>query len=292
MATGTTEFVDNTTADVFIPEIWSMEAIVARPQRIIFSKLVNHDFEKELMKFGDTVNIPSRAHLAARTKTLNSNAAITFETQTETNTQLIVNQWEYAAMAVEDIIDVQANRDLFAFYAAELGYALDLSVDAVLAGLPDDFGTNVVGVLGSDLTYPDLLTARQQLDDANAPDDDRFIVISPKQEAGFLQLDNFINRDYTDKNGVAAGGANDPNKGWIGTWMGTPVYKTTHVEGTNAAGHDNTMFHRSALAVVLQMKPKTVHQYDINFLTDKVAMEQVYGTKEIRDDHGVWMKGS
>lgn len=290
MATGTTEFIDNTVADAFIPEIWSQEAIVARMQRLVFSKLVNHDFERELMKFGDTVNIPSRTHLSSRTKTLNANAAITFETQTEANTQLIVNQWEYAAMAIEDIIEVQANRDLFAFYASEMGYALDLSVDAVLAGLVDDFATNVVGTLGVDLTYDDLLQARQDLDDANVPDEERYIVISPKQEAAFMKLDHFINRDYTEATGAGQGQNGD--RGWMGTWMSMPVYKTTHVEGSNAAGHDNAMFHRSALAIVLQMKPKTVHQYDINYLTDKVAMEQVYGTKEIRDDHGAWMKGA
>lgn len=289
MATGSTEFVDNTTADVFIPEIWSMEAIVAREQRLVFAKLVNR-VDKEVMKFGDTIHFPSRTHLSARTKTLSSNAAITFETQTETNTDLVVNTWEYAAMAVEDIIEVQANRDMFAFYASEMGYALDLAVDDVLAGLVDDFSTNTVGTLATDLSYEDLLLARQMLDDANCPDDDRAIVISPKQEAGFLKLDHFINRDYTENLSVGKGDKGD--KAWIGHWMGVPVYKSTNVEGSNAAGHDNAFMHKSALALALQMKPKTVHQYDINYLTDKVAMEQVYGTKELRDDHGVFMKGA
>ena len=35
MADGATEFIDNTTAAVFIPELWSMEAIVARVRRAL-----------------------------------------------------------------------------------------------------------------------------------------------------------------------------------------------------------------------------------------------------------------
>ena len=48
MATGATEFIDNTTADVFIPELWSMEAIVARENQLVFANLVDRKFENGL----------------------------------------------------------------------------------------------------------------------------------------------------------------------------------------------------------------------------------------------------
>ena len=63
-------------------------------------------------------------------------------------------------------------------------------------------------------------------------------------------------------------------------------------EGTNAAGHDNTMFHTESYALVMQQDPKAYHQFDIDFIVDKVAMTQLYGTKEMRDDHAVFMKGT
>ena len=247
MATGTTEFVDNTTADVFIPELWSNEAIVARPQRTVFARLVNRKFEQNL-NYGDTIHVPSVTDLSARTKS--ANTAITYETQTETNTNITISTNVYAAMAVENITKIQSNRDLIAVYAGKMGYALDLNTDDTLAGLVDDF-TNAVGTLASELTYDDLLRARQYLDDANAPEDGRVIVISPAQEAGMMKLDHFINRDYAAAMGV--GTNTNAERGRFGSWLGMPVYKSTNVEGSNAAGHDNCMMQREAVALVVRI---------------------------------------
>lgn len=206
---------------------------------------------------------------------------------TETNTNITITTNEYAAMAVEDIVKVQANRNLFEAYAGKMGYALDLAVDDVLAGLPDNL-TNTVGTLAGALSYDDLLRARQYLDDADAPEENRVIIVAPAQEAEMMKLDYFINADYTGGNGVTKG---QGEKGYIGGWLGMPVYKSVNVEGTNAAGHDNVMFHKEAFALVMQMKPKFESMRDIDYLVDKVASQQLYGTLEMRDDHGVWMQG-
>lgn len=286
MATGATEFVDNTTADVFIPELWSNEAIVARESRLVFAPLVNRNFEQE-MKFGDIIHVPSVTDLTARTKT--ANAAITYETQTETNTDITVSTHQYAAMAVEDITKVQANRDLFSLYAGKMGYALDIAVDDVLAGLPDNL-SQTVGTLATDLTYEQLLRARQYLDDANVPDEDRVMVVSPAQESGMMKLEHFINRDYKESQTVSMG--EKGNKAWFGNWLGMPVYKSVNVEGTNAAGHDNVMFQREAFALVMQIKPKFESMRDIDYLVDKVASQQLFGTATMRADHACWMAGA
>ena len=31
---------------------------------------------------------------------------------------------------------------------------------------------------------------------------------------------------------------------------------------------------------------------DIDYLCDKVAIQQLHGSREMRDDHGVWLKGA
>ena len=74
--------------------------------------------------------------------------------------------------------------------------------------------------------------------------------------------------------------------------MGMPIYRSVNVEGTNSAGHDNGMFQKEAVALVMQIAPKTYHQFDIDYIVDKVVIEQLYGTQEMRDDHGVWLKGA
>jgi hypothetical protein len=287
MAAGTEEFIDVTTADVFLPEIWSQQAIVARENSLIYAMLVDRRFEQGLT-YGDTIHVPSVGNLAARTKT--ANTAITYETITETNVNISIATNEYAAIAVENIIKVQNNRDQLKLYSSKLGYALGLAVDDVLAGLVDNF-SNTVGTLSVENTDDELLRARQYLDDADAPLEDRFITVSPAAETGMLKLDRFVHSDYEIIHG-AGPRVTAHERAYVTSFIGDPIYKSVNVEGTNAAGHDNGYFQRQALALVMQMKPKVFQSFDIDYLTDKVAMEQLYGTQEMRDDHGVWVKGA
>lgn len=288
MATGTAEHIDATTADVFIKEVWSKRAIVAREQQLVFAEKVNRVFEDEL-SMGDTIHVPSRGHLSVQSKNTSNNQATIFETITETNTDIVVQTWEYSAIALETYTRKQSNRDLLAFYAPEQGYALGLSLDDNLAGLVDDF-TQTVGTLAQGMTYAqEILRARQYLDDANAPGEDRCWIISPAEEANWMNMDQLINRDYSQLHGAV--GKKALNMAYIGNVLGDPVYKSTNVEGSNAAGHDNGYFQKEAIACVVQLKATTHMQFDINYLANKVVVEHIYGSKEMRDDHGVWAKG-
>ena len=286
MATGATEFIDNTTADVFIPEIWSPLAIVAREQQLVFAKLVDRRFEDGLSA-GDTIHVPGVSDLAARTKS--TNTAITYETVTESNTDITISTHKYAAIAVESITKVQNNRDQLQLYAGKLGYALGLDVDDTLAGLPDNF-SQTVGTLAAENTYHDYLRAIQYLDDANAPAESRYFVISPAAEVGLMKQDIYTNNDYTMLHGEGRNTALE--FAYVSSFLNIPVYKTTNVEGSNSAGHDNTLFQKESLALVMQMAPQMHSMFDIDYFADKVAIEQLYGTKEMRDDHGVWIKGA
>ncbi len=279
-----------TTADVFVPEVWSAQAIVARENNLVFASLANRKFEDGLT-FGDTIHVPSVTNLTAQTKGRTGgtqNNAIVFETQTETNTDISIATWEYSAIAVESVVKVQANRDMLAIYAGKMGYALDLAVDDVLAGMIDDLSSYTVGTLNVALTFPNVLEGLQDLDDSNVPYSDRAIVVSPRQLYNWLQQDEFIHADYSAIHGQPTSPA---GKAYRRSWMNVPVYESTNVEGDNSNGHDNALIHKECLALVMQMKPTSHSAYDINYLTDKVVLEQLYGTKEMREDHGVWLKG-
>lgn len=288
MATGAAEFIDATTADARIPEAWSKKSIVAREQELVFAGLVNRSYEGDVL--GDRVHVPSRGHLTTQTKTLDGNAATVYETVTETNTDLIINTWEYNAIAVETATKKLSHVDLLKLYAPEQGYTLARSVDDVLAGYPDGSAAGqTVGTLAVALAYEDVLAARQALDDADVPVGDRVIVVSPAQEAGFLKLDQFIHRDYDSIHGSPSKPA--LNKAFIGSWMNMPVYKSTNVEGTNAAGHDNTMFHREAIALAMALEMNHHNMFDIDYFAFKVSVEQLYGSAVFRADHLIWLKG-
>ena len=286
MATGATEFIDVTTADVFIPEIWSPLAIVAREQQLVFAKLVDRKFENGL-SYGDTIHVPGVTDLAARSKS--ANTAITYETVTESNTDITIGTHKYAAIAVESIVKVQNNRDQLQLYAGKLGYALGLDVDDTLAGLPDNF-SQTVGTLAAENTYHDYLRAIQYLDDANAPAESRYFVISPAAEVGLMKADIYTNNDYSMLHGEGRNTALE--FAYVSSFLNIPVYKSTNVEGSNSAGHDNTLFQKEAIALVMQMNPTMHSMFDIDYFADKVAIEQLYGTQEMRDDHGVFIKGA
>jgi hypothetical protein len=149
----------------------------------------------------------------------------------------------------------------------------------------DNF-SQIVGTLQVPLTYDDLLEADQFLNDANHPQEDRSIVISPAQKAEFLKLDHFINNDYSVAEGK--GGM----RGSIGTWMGVPTFVSTATEGSNSIGHDNGFFQKEVVAWGMSMRPTVHREFDIDALARKVVVEQGDGSIEMRDTAGVYMRGS
>ena len=288
MASGAAEFFDTTIADKLIPEIWSKYVIRAREQKLCFARLATRKYEDDL-SYGDTIHVPQIAHLNARTKHLTANTAVLFETDTATHVDITIGTWSYVAMAVETATAKQSYKDIIELYAPEMGYALALAVDDDLAALVDDFGTNIVGSLGSMPTYEQFLEARRLLNDANVPRKGRVGVFSPMAEEGFLQLDQFVRNDYSKIQGAKD---DDDDMGYVGSWFGIPIYVSTNVEGDNTAGHDNTIMHSEAIACCMQMEPTTHRWLDINYLANKVVTEQLYGVKEMRDDHAVWFKAA
>ena len=294
MATGTgiaatgNAFIDNSSADVFIPEIWSPLAIVAREAQLVFAKLVDRKFEDNLTK-GDKLNVPNISDLTARAK--GENNAIEYEVLDETNNTITVDQHYYAAIAVESITKVQTDRDMLQAYAGKLGYALGLNIDDALASQVEaDWSGQTVGTLAVENTFHDYLRAVQYLDDANCPADSRYFVISPASEVGLLKMDMYVNNDYTNLHGTGRDSALD--KAYISSFLGIPVYKSVNVDGDNDVGHDNTLFQKEAQALIMQMSPTMHTMYDIDFFADKVAIEQLYGEQVMRADHGVWIKGA
>jgi hypothetical protein len=74
--------------------------------------------------------------------------------------------------------------------------------------------------------------------------------------------------------------------------MGIPVHMSANIEGSNAAGHDNFMAHKEALALIVQIDMPSYYFFDIDYFAHKYAMESLYGWREMRDDHGAWVKGA
>ncbi len=277
---GATEFIDITSADVFLEEKWSQQSTVEKEKNLVFGTNVDRTFEAELKK-GQILHIGNITQPTARAKT--ENTAITFETVTESEKTITINNFYYTAIALEDVVSPMVSINLLDKYIPGLSYGLGLQEDSDLAALIDDGTiTQTVGTLGSGLTHENLLRSDQYLNDANVPPEDRMIIISPAEKANLLSLDQFVHKDYSDL-----------RMGLLGSWLGTyPIFVTTNTDGTNAAGHDNVMMHRQAIAHIAQIKPMVKAFWDINFFAAKMASLTTYGNVIRRPDHAVWMKGA
>lgn len=280
-----TDFVDKTIADgVFSPDVWSKQVLRAVEANLVFAKVVDRTFESDA-KAGKAVLVASIGNLAARAKA--ENTAITYETVAETATTITLNIWHYAAVGIEDIVSVQSHIELRSKYQAKIGYALAKDIDTTIAAaMPAGF-SQVVGTLGVNFTDDDVRRAVQYLDDADVPEDERFMVISPAEKNDKLNLDKWTNSLYR-----GGSGGQQVNKGQIGNEIyGLKPYMTTNLNKPSAGQADCVVAHKEAYALVVQSEPKLHLFYDLDYFTWKVASEMIFGHAEMRDSFGVYLKG-
>lgn len=280
--------ITSTTGAVNNPAITSKDVIEFREANLGFSGTVSTRYTDEArvgttIKWGN-ISVPNSG--AARTKSEgNSGNDITYDVTTEGSVTLTINQHMYSAFELEEFEKSLSIVDQAKWYTKAAAYALDTSIDDTLAALPDNF-TQPVGTLAVDLTDDDIRRAIQYLDDANAPMDGRYFAMSPASKMGLLGVDRYTSSDF------ARGGGGNIVRGTFGDIYGLTTWVSTNVEGTNAAGHDNAIYQRDAIAMGMRMAPRTRKFDDIQNLSEQVAISAIWGVIETRDDHGVWAKGA
>src|SRR6056300_1108671 len=203
MALGTNH-VTKTTADKFIPEIWSDEIIAAYKQNLVAANLFSKMSFKG--KKGDTLHIPKPTRGAASVKS--ASTQVTLIAATETEIQVLINKhYEYSRL-IEDIVEVLALASMRKFYTDDAGYALAKQVDTDLIQLGRtanggaagaDYDTAYLGAdgttlyvdgtnVGTALTDAAIRRTIQRLDDADAPMDNRFLIIPPSARSTLMGL--------------------------------------------------------------------------------------------------------
>lgn len=265
-----------TAAAAHIPEIWSPTTIDAVEANIVIAPQVQSKWKKDL-RIGDILNIGYISNPTAETKSAGSD--VTFEAPGASGVEgaetITVNTHQYVAFVVENITAVQAQPDLVAKYSKKAGYALASAVDTNLAALAQSF-SQIVGTLGIEATYDNLLRASQYLDDANAPNTDRFIILGPAAKHGILKLDEFKSSDYVgpDTAGQAV------REAYIGKVLGAPTYNTTLVRAPSAGQAECWFCQKEGVALIMQ-DTKTHSTFDIRKDGDMLSFTQIYGYAEI-----------
>lgn len=194
----------------FIPEIWSGKLIENFYDATVLAAISNTDYEGEIRRMGDTVNIRTSPEVTIRSYVKGQTLKV--EQPDKPKLQLVIDKGEYFACVEDDVDRVQSDIKMMDLWSKDASEKMKIQIDQrVLTDmLPDIAATNKgatagaktasfnLGTTGSPLTVTkdgagsttpvvDLIVdIGTVLDEANAPEQNRFLVI-PAKMAGLIK---------------------------------------------------------------------------------------------------------
>jgi hypothetical protein len=194
----------------FIPEIWSGKLIENFYDATVLAAISNTDYEGEIRSMGDTVNIRTTPEITIRDYV--KGQTLTVENPDKPKLQLVIDKGEYFACVEDDVDKVQSDINMMDTWSKDASERMKIKIDQrVLTDLlPDIAATNKgatageqsasfnLGTSGAPLSVTkdgaggttsvvDLIVDMGTvLDEANAPEGDRYLVI-PAKMAGLIK---------------------------------------------------------------------------------------------------------
>jgi len=265
--------VTTTTAANFIPEMWR-DAILDYAERKFELRNKVLDFSSMVANGGDILNIPKVTEETAAAKS--ADTAVTYSANTDGVIQLNLNQHQYEAKRIEDIVRVQESADLFNAYAKSMGYALAKKVENYLAVdiLQSATGNDVTLAADNTPTTAEVRSGLQKLLDAgfDYTDGDTFLYASPAMYMALMGLG-----DFTQAN-LRGDAANPIASGQILSIYGMPVYASTDWDDDGGTGDETgTIFNRNSVYFAQQIAPRVQSAYDIDHLATSVVADVLFG---------------
>jgi len=287
-----------TTADKFIPEVWSDEIIATYKKNLVAANLIKK--MNFVGKKGDTVHLPKPGRMSANQKV--AQTQVTLNTDTATETLVQINQHWEASVLIEDIVEAQALASMRQFYTDDMGYALARKVDSFILELGRKVngggGTNAYsGALsGADgttayvagantgvgaLTDAAIRRTIQRLDDNDVPMDGRFLIVPPSTRNTLMGINRFTEQAFVGE----VGRGNTIRNGEVGNLYGIPVFVTTNADTTSGTTPTRIalMGHRDFAVFVEQKGVRTQSQYKQEYLGTLLTADTLFGAEELRD---------
>ena len=198
----------------FIPEIWSGKLIENFYDATVLAAISNTDYEGEIRNMGDTVNIRTTPEITIQTYVKGQTLSV--ENPDKAKLQLIIDKGEYFACVEDDIDQVQTDMNLMDMWSKDASERMKIKIDQrVLTDLLPDVSANNkgqtagrisgnidIGVAGT----PEALDATNVigkivdmgtvLDEANCPEQNRFLVI-PAKMAGLIKQSDLKDASIT-----------------------------------------------------------------------------------------------
>ena len=198
----------------FIPEIWSGKLIENFYDATVLSAISNTDYEGEIRQMGDTVNIRTTPEITIKTYVKGQTLAV--ENPDKAKLQLVIDKGEYFACVEDDVDQVQSDIALMDQWSKDASERMKIKIDQrVLTDMLTDVSASnkgqTAGAISGNIDLgvagtPEAITKSNVidllinmgtvLDEANAPEQDRFVII-PAKMAGYIKQSDLKDASIT-----------------------------------------------------------------------------------------------
>ncbi|NLH48584.1 MAG: hypothetical protein GX444_08265 [Myxococcales bacterium] len=268
-------------AELYIPELWSPTLLDAVKCKLVMADLTVD--RSAQLQGGDRLKIPRLGAMAANPKQPKQN--VTLQQPAGDAVSLEIDQHVEASILVEDAAAAVTKYNLIdEFIRVEGAAAIAKKFDADLLTLYSEAqgAVQAGGHTGDDLKA-DLLRMLRQLNEADAPEEERFFVIHPATLERLLALDPVISRDYNPMaDGIVSGQLN--------MLLGAKIFVTTNVPATVDSGvttYHNLYFQKNAFTYAVALGPRVQFAYLQDKLGTLATADMAYGVAAQRPSFAV-----
>jgi hypothetical protein len=202
---GQTAYSGTAYSGTFIPTLWSGKLAQKFYAATVFGEIANTDWQGDITGMGDTVIINTIPTITINNYSIGQNLA--YEIPAPSTISLTIAKGKYFGVNVNNVLELQAKPKLMDVFTNDAAMQMKIAIDSdVLLGTFNQGAATNQGAtagkisasfnLGTDLA-PVTLTAANilqsitalssVLDEANVPETDRFLVISPTERQILMQ---------------------------------------------------------------------------------------------------------
>lgn len=261
-------------ASNWLPQFWATGVMDAIKHEQLLAATVDTQFADDI-KYGTTGFKRRASHFTVQTKTEGSD--VTFERKTENRQTFTVATHEYGAVYVEDYAEAQIDINIRSVLMSELGYALGRGLEVSIAALFQNYASNTPqGTLGQEVVEDHLLNAQRDLNNASAPDGDRFLALSSAGVTGLARQDVFRNQLYG-----GAAGEMTRNGRMLGEILGARVVRSNLLRAPAGGQAEGAMYHREQNYMIRRVTPTPVLLHNPQGIGWQVVLHNIYGVGEV-----------
>lgn len=283
----------------FIPEIWSGKLIQNFYDATVLASIANTDYEGEIRRMGDTVNIRTTPEITIRSYV--KGQTLTVENPDKPKIQLTIDKGEYFACIEDDVDKVQSDINLMDTWSKDASERMKIKIDqrvlaAIVADVAADNEGDTAGRITNNINLgttgtPVALTKSNileyivdlgtVLDEANCPESNRFLVL-PAKAVGMIKKS-----DLKDAS-IAGDGTSILRNGRVGQIDRFTIYMS-HNLPVSSGKFDIIAGHKMGFTFASQMTEMETIRAESTF-GNIVRGLQVYGYQTVKPEalaHGV-----